>query len=298
MKADSMLEKCRVGLPWLMVLVLAGCASHGPAPVSDRGGAPDRSAAPPAGPHPGYYVVQPGDTLLGISRRVGVALQDLVIWNGLTSTNQIVAGQELRIVPPDGAAQVRPIQPPEGAEVRPVTPGGAPVGAPPYKDGPRGGRVPYTDQAWNQAQAADRGAAPATPPEAPKETPPAVPAASSDWIWPAEGKVISGFGDGNGKGIDIAGKAGDPVLATAGGKVVYAGSGLRGYGKLVIIKHDDSFLSAYAHNRLLLVNEGQAVTKGQKIAELGNTDSDRPKLHFEIRRQGKPVDPMKYLPSR
>ncbi|MBL8447074.1 MAG: peptidoglycan DD-metalloendopeptidase family protein [Zoogloeaceae bacterium] len=295
-----MLEKLRAYLPWMVIFVLGGCASHGPAPVSDRGGASDHTPAAPAGPRAGYYLVQPGDTLLGISRRVGVALQDLVVWNGLTSPNQIVAGQELRLTPPDGVAQVRPIQPPEGAEVRPVAPsGGAPVGAAPYKDGPRGGRIPYTDQAWNQAQSADHGAAPA-PAEPPRETPPpaAAPAASADWIWPADGKVISGFGEGNGKGIDIAGKAGDPVLATAAGKVVYAGSGLRGYGKLVIIKHDDSFLSAYAHNRQLLVNEGQSVTKGQKIAELGNTDADRPKLHFEIRRQGKPVDPLKYLPSR
>jgi lipoprotein NlpD len=118
-----------------------------------------------------------------------------------------------------------------------------------------------------------------------------------DWLWPASGKIVTGFSDtGNLKGIDIAGKAGQPVVASAAGKVVYAGTGLRGYGKLVIVKHNNTYLSAYAHNRDLLVKEGQQVTRGQKIAEMGNTDSDEVKLHFEIRKLGKPVDPLKYLP--
>ena len=120
-----------------------------------------------------------------------------------------------------------------------------------------------------------------------------------DWTWPASGKVIAGFSENaNLKGIDIAGKAGQPVLASAAGKVVYAGSGLRGYGKLVIIKHNQTYLSAYAHNSNLLVKEGQNVVRGQKIAEIGNTDSSQAKLHFEIRRLGKPVDPLKFLPER
>jgi lipoprotein NlpD len=282
---------------------LAGGATPGPGPppVTDRGPGGAAPAAPQ--PRPGYYVVKPGDTLNGISRQTGVALRDLIAWNGLSSPNQIAPGMELRVTPPDGV-QVRPVVPPEGVEVRPVAPAAPPVpaaGAPVVKDSPRGGKVPYSDQAWSQAQAGDGAAAPAPKPEVPPPTPapesrPAAPI--GDWLWPAEGKVITTFSEGNGKGIDIAGKAGDPVLAAAAGKVVYAGSGLRGYGKLVIIKHDDSFLSAYAHNRQLLVNEGQAVSKGQKIAELGNTDADRPKLHFELRRQGKPVDPLKYLPNR
>jgi lipoprotein NlpD len=117
------------------------------------------------------------------------------------------------------------------------------------------------------------------------------------WVWPASGKVITGFSDSaNLKGIDIAGKAGQPVVASAAGKVVYAGSGLRGYGKLVIVKHNATFLSAYAHNQEILVKEGQQVAKGQKIAEMGSTDSDQVKLHFEIRQRGKPVDPLRYLP--
>ena len=119
-----------------------------------------------------------------------------------------------------------------------------------------------------------------------------------DWAWPLSGNLIAGFVEGSNKGIDIAAKPGDPVQAAAAGKVVYAGSGLRGYGKLVIVKHNPSFLSAYAHNSQILVKEGQSVTKGQKIAEAGASDSDQPMLHFEIRRQGKPIDPLKQLPSR
>jgi lipoprotein NlpD len=118
-----------------------------------------------------------------------------------------------------------------------------------------------------------------------------------DWMWPAKGKLVTGFSDtANLKGIDIAGAVGQPVLASAPGRVVYAGSGLRGYGKLVIIKHNNTFLSAYAHNRDILVKEGQQVTRGQKIAEMGSTDADQVKLHFEIRRLGRPMDPLKYLP--
>ena len=117
------------------------------------------------------------------------------------------------------------------------------------------------------------------------------------WAWPAKGKIVAGFSEtSNLKGIDIAGTAGEAVRASAPGRVVYAGSGLRGYGKLIIIKHNATFLSAYAHNREILVKEGQQVTRGQKIAEMGNSDADQVKLHFEIRRHGKPIDPAKYLP--
>ena len=116
-------------------------------------------------------------------------------------------------------------------------------------------------------------------------------------MWPSGGPVLASFDDPKNKGIDLGGKAGDPVLAAADGRVVYAGAGLRGYGNLVIIKHNNVFLTAYAHNQTLLVKEDQAVKRGQKIAEMGNTDADQVKLHFEIRRQGKPVDPARYLPA-
>src|SRR5258706_521703 len=117
------------------------------------------------------------------------------------------------------------------------------------------------------------------------------------FAWPARGRVLSGFSEPNNKGLDIAGKPGDPVLAAAGGRVMYTGTGIRGYGKLIVIKHDNNFNSVYAHNREILVQEGQNVTRGQRIAELGDTDADSPKLHFEIRKSGKPVDPARYLPS-
>ena len=118
------------------------------------------------------------------------------------------------------------------------------------------------------------------------------------WAWPVPSKVVEPFNDSGNKGLNFSGKAGEPVVAAGDGKVVYAGAGLRGYGELVIIKHNVTYLSAYAHNRKILVKEGQQVTRGQKIAEMGNTDADSVKLHFEIRKQGKPVDPAQYLPKR
>ena len=141
---------------------------------------------------------------------------------------------------------------------------------------------------------------PEAKPEAGSEARAADPANNEEltWIWPASGKLIGSFSEGGNKGIDISGRAGDPVNAAAAGKVVYSGTGLRGYGKLVIIKHNNTFLTAYAHNQTILVKEGQTVGKGQRIAEMGNSDTDQVKLHFEVRRQGKPVDPIKHLPQR
>ncbi|MET7015080.1 peptidoglycan DD-metalloendopeptidase family protein [Uliginosibacterium flavum] len=196
-----------------------------------------------------------------------------------------------------------------------AVPSAAPVG---QKTEPKGGRVAYSAQAWKDLQAVEKlpSAATSVPVTASVSTPVAQsqPAAQSkpaeskpvaaasedepDWVWPGTGKVLATFNDSSNKGVDLAGNIGDPVIAAGPGKVVYVGSGLRGYGNLVIIKHNNNFLSAYAHNSEILVKEGQAVQKGQKIAALGNSDTDRPKLHFEIRRQGKPVDPVKYLPPR
>lgn len=125
-----------------------------------------------------------------------------------------------------------------------------------------------------------------------------VPDGEINLLWPSGGTVLAGFDEVKNKGLDIGGAAGDPVLAAAAGRVVYVGAGLRGYGNLIILKHDNTYLTAYAHNRTLLVKEDQTVAQGQKIAEMGNSDADRVKLHFEVRRQGKPVDPLKYLPAR
>jgi lipoprotein NlpD len=226
--------------------------------------------------------------------------------------------------------------PPAVTEARPAGgAAGVPASAPPpsarstdsagnTKSSPKAFKEPYSEQALRDvaraAQAPPEVVASAAPPVAAKSEPPrpasstgpattssttapAPPAESEDddkldWVWPAKGKVVVGFSEtANLKGIDIAGKDGDSVIASAAGKVVYVGNGLRGYGKLVIVKHNKTWLSAYAHNREILVKEGQQVVRGQKIAEMGNTDADQFKLHFEIRRLGKPVDPARYLPA-
>ncbi len=276
----------------------------------------------------GFYTVKKGDTLYSIALDNGHSYRDIAAWNALEDPNRIQVGQQLRVAPPEGGSSVavaRPITAPGAVEARPLA-GASPSGAAnslgtpsanteTLKREPKGGKLRYSDQALATLQKPDAPAASAAPvvlaapavpalaaeakPEAKPEIKPAT--ADSDvvdWAWPAGGKLIAGFVDGGNKGVDIAAKPGDPVLAAATGKVVYSGSGLRGYGKLVIIKHNPSFLSAYAHNSLILVKEGQGVNKGQKIAEAGASDSDQPMLHFEIRRQGKPVDPLKFLPSR
>jgi lipoprotein NlpD len=305
----------------LAALALAACASKQSAPVIERTPAPAaKPAAKPAAPAapattgapaqagPDFYTVKRGDTLYGIALDHGQDYKDIAAWNNLADPNLIRVGQVLRVTPPPATTTE------SGVVVRPVAPSGA--GAP-AASGPRtepnGAKKPYSDEAWAQAQrgetvAAAPAAKPAPKPEAkpePKPEPkpaaePARPAEGDEvaWAWPLSGKVIGQFSEsGANKGVDIAAKVGDPVLAAGPGRVVYAGQGLRGYGRLVIIKHNNTYLSAYAHNSTLLVKEGQTVTRGQKIAEAGNTDSDVPKLHFEIRRQGKPVDPVKLLPE-
>ena len=167
------------------------------------------------------------------------------------------------------------------------------------KSEPKGVRVPYSEQAYAQLASLKPETSPGSKPEARPEPKPDAARGEDDldWIWPASGKVISAFNDSaNLKGIAIAGRTGQPILASAAGKVIFSGTGIRGFGQLIVIKHNNTFLSVYAHNSVLLVKEGQTVTKGQKIAEMGNTDTDQVKLHFEIRRQGKPVDPLKFLP--
>ena len=285
-------------------LLVTGCATPISAPVADRGGVASGGIPAATAPRPGFHVVRPGDTLYSIAQRQGVTVRDLVAWNQIADPNQLEVGTELRVAPLD-AVVVSPINIDGPAvEVKPVAPETAPD-LPALKQDPKGGKQPYTDQAWAAAQS---GAAPGVAAVDPKAAEPAKPSTALppgartvdgvEWSWPVGGSVFSGFKDNPRKGLDISGKPGDSVFAAAGGKVVYSGTGLRGYGKLVIIKHDSNYLSAYAHNRQLLVKEGETVEKGQKIAELGSTDSDRPKLHFEIRRQGKPVDPANYLPQR
>lgn len=269
-------------------VLLAGCAAQAPAPVR-------HTTAPPQAGAPGtaqrMHVVQPGDTLLGIARQYGQNLNDLIVWNGLMDPNQLRVGQEIRVSPSVVTGVGTAVAIAQPVEIQPIAPSPG-MGDTPVIHNPRGGTQPYNDQAW----AAIRPDAGIAPPSA--VPPPAQTIADARWLWPATGQVIAGFNEATNKGVDISGNPGDPVIASAAGQVVYSGSGLRGYGKLVIIKHDDEYLTAYAHNQTLLVKEGDAISKGQRIAELGSTDADRPKLHFEIRRQGRPVDPMQYLPPR
>lgn len=306
-----------------LVLVLAACASKAPAPVESRAPAAVQTNEMARVARPGYHIVQKGDTLYSIAYANQRDYRELAAWNGLSDPSVIEVGQELRVIPPAGAEPVvKPLAPAPALEFRPVTApsvnasapaaiAGAPQASANIKTEPKGGRLVYSPQAWKDlAQLADKtpvviasapaavaGSAPAAAP-ATAEAPKPADSGTMNWAWPASGKVVGSFNDASNKGVDLAGNIGDPVLAAESGEVKYVGSSLRGYGNLVIIKHDSSFLSAYAHNQEVLVKEGQQVKKGQKIATLGNSDADRPKLHFEIRRQGKPVDPLKYLPSR
>jgi lipoprotein NlpD len=250
--------------------------------------APEPTRLPPGAENagkPGYYTVKRGDTLYAIGLESGQSYRDIARWNGLENPNLIEVGQVLRVVPPLAVAEAAAAA---AAVARPIAPAGRvdtrPLAAP--------GPVPV-------------GNGPATAPVAagaPAATPPAAHASEGEdgvvWSWPAAGPVATPFEDNKTKGLAITGKAGDPVLAAADGRVVYAGSGLRGYGNLVIVKHNNLFLSAYGHNQALLVKEDQIVRRGQRIAEMGSTDAERVQLHFEIRRQGKPVDPARLLPPR
>ncbi|MBQ0932881.1 peptidoglycan DD-metalloendopeptidase family protein [Ideonella sp. 4Y16] len=272
----------------LATLLVACSATRPPAPVEDRsagrGARPVAEAPKPAAPasapaaapadlKPGTYVVKPGDTLMRIALENGQGWRDIARWNGIENPNLIEVGQVLRVAPPEGTA----------VATKPVT-------APKVDAKPLPGAASASASGAASAPAATPAPAPAP---LPKEADDDIP-----WGWPAAGPVISPFDEARSKGLGIGGRAGDPVLAAADGRVVYAGSGLRGYGNLVIVKHNATYLTAYAHNQTLLVKEDQAVRKGQKIAEMGNTDAERVQLHFEIRRQGKPIDPARLLPAR
>jgi lipoprotein NlpD len=252
-------------------LVLSGCASKGRlAPVDERaiGGARSSARVMPtaeSASKPGFYIVKPGDTLIRIGMDSGQSWRDIMRWNKLDNANLIEPGQVLRVAPPAAEAPV-------------VRPAASPVTTP--------------------ANSAASAPMPVASAQSPSAALPAATSATEDAIsfqWPARGNLIAGFDESKNKGLDIGGKVGDPVSAAADGRVVYAGAGLRGYGNLIILKHNNTYLTAYAHNQTLLVKEDQVIKRGQKIAEMGNSDADQVKLHFEIRRQGKPVDPAKYL---
>ena len=300
-----------------MLVVLGGCANRpNRAPVEDRVATPRAAtagagaasaqtgasspvealrAAPSEGPtKPGYYAVKPGDTLIRIGLDNGQNWKDLVKWNGLENPNIIEVGQLLRVVPPglDPTLATTRAVPVARIESRPLTPtvAQASVAAPTPV---AAASAPVAVAAAGSAPASAALVAAAAPPQAPRDGDDDV-----RWGWPSGGAVVAPFDEGKVKGLVIGGKAGDPVLAAADGRVVYAGSGLRGYGNLVILKHNTTYLTAYAHNQSLLVKEDQSVRRGQKIAEMGSTDADSVQLHFEIRKLGKPIDPARLLPSR
>jgi lipoprotein NlpD len=265
----------------LLSLVACGSRSINRAPVEERGTRAGETAGvvavvkPPQGfenaGKPGYYTVKPGDTLTRIALENGQSPRDIAAWSQVENPNRIEVGQVLRVVPPVGQeVQVQPVSRPTVSAASLTQPAPAAPSA-----------------AASTTAGSETRPAPATATES-----------EISWIWPTNGPVLAGFDDVKNKGLDIGGVAGEPVLAAADGRVVYVGAGLRGYGNLIILKHNNVYLTAYAHNQTLLVKEDQSVLKGQKIAEMGHSDADRVKLHFEVRRQGKPVDPAKYLPAR
>jgi lipoprotein NlpD len=298
----------------LAALVLAACApapGGRRAPVMEYGAnkRPPVSAPVPEAKRPvmdseyevatRIYIVQKGDTLYSIAFLNGVDYRDVADWNNLDNPAAIQIGQQLQlripvVVPSSQAGAPRPVMDSRVAE-QGVT-----------KSYPKVGKLAYTEKALVQAERLQNEAPTviaATPVVAVSAKSPisSVPKVDDEepleWGMPTSGKMIAGFSESdNRKGVDIVGARGQVVVASAAGKVVYSGAGLRGYGKLVIIKHNKTYLSAYAHNDQIMVKEGQTVNKGQKIAEMGNTDAEQVKLHFEIRKFGKPVDPAKYLP--
>lgn len=316
----------------LLFAVLSGCANYVPVPVVERNsqsrvgnvvsGASSKTVAS------GMYLVKKGDTLYSIALDHGLDYRDVVAWNQLENVNLIKVDQLLRVAPPEGDVQV--------AVAKPVTSSGSietksasnvagmnttdPHTTESFKRAPKGGKVVFSANALARAQsnaavnvtddAASNTSKPTTNiPVAPVTTEPKVaevpaatekPALSADigWAWPTNGKMLAPFAEGSSKGIDLAGKLGDPVHAAADGMVSYAGAGLRGYGNLVVLRHNATWLSVYAHNSKILVKEKQAVKRGQTIAEVGSSDAESPRLHFEIRQQGKSVDPQKILPVR
>jgi lipoprotein NlpD len=252
----------------LMITVLGGgCSSTGPAPVDSR----DASGPVPSG----YHRVRPGENLYRISAQRGLDYQTVARWNGIRPPYRLYAGRLLRIAPPEGTAK------PASRKVNPEPKASPDVPAAPPKAAPTAAAVKP---------------ALTPPPATPKRH---VSAGGLHWIWPLHGKVVQTFrpGDRTHQGIRIEGRRGEMVVAAEGGKVVYSGSGLKGYGNLIIVKHNNNYLSAYGFNRRLLVKEGEQVRRGQSLAEVGQVPGGDYLLHFEIRKNGTAVNPLAYLPS-
>ena len=305
-------------LQFLICLSLAGCVSTRHAPVS-------KSTPPTASQSKEvkYHVVQKGDTLYSIAKVYDIDYKDLAAWNNIENPGAINVGQQLIVSSPTLMTKPSVFALPD-SEPSPTVQQSIPEATSIsneeptsaislLKAEPKSLKLPYSEQAISQLQKSENILPTAIEnanansnnekPAEPNNTSAIITSTETvrdnggiGWIWPTEGRVSSHFSEST-KGMDISGKTGQPVLASAAGKVVYSGTGLRGYGQLIIIKHNSTYLSAYAHNNKLLVKEGQTVSRGQKIAEMGNTDSKLVRLHFEIRKNGKPVDPLKHLPE-
>ncbi len=289
--------RCRL-LGAFAVVVLGGCASTPPAPVEDRSlgshysHRPEASSSGLSNVPSGSYRVRKGDTLYSIAFRNGLDFRDLARANGIASPYTIYVGQVIRL----GGQSV----------ARNDAPGTA---APPSRSSsqPSSSVAPPRSAARSPIAIAPP-ANPVSPPIVPPNVATAVQSGATEnattsefrWKWPSDGQLVATFvsGDQTRQGINIAGKSGDAVRATADGEVVYSGNGLIGYGELIIVKHSSTMLSAYGHNRRRLVQEGDRVKAGQQIAEMGSSSATRDMLHFEIRRNGKPIDPLGLLPKR
>ncbi len=304
-----------------IALLLEACSSSRPAPVTDSRPTPPKATSPaskPAEARPEDAAAKPaegrthligkGESLIAIALQYGLDYRELAAWNNIENPNVIKVGETLRLTAPDTGTPAtapkpgEPVATPLVITPQPAPPGTSLSNTDRSKVDPKTAKLPYSEAAYAKLSAEAAAAAGVAAPAATAPTaltPPATPAAAGamDWAWPVKGKLLTAFTEGN-KGIDIAGVRNTPVLAAAGGKVIYNQSAMRGYGRLVIIKHNDTWLSAYAHNEKVLVNEGQIVKKGEKIAEMGSSDTDVVKLHFEIRKQGNPVDPVKLLPAQ
>lgn len=302
-------RQMKIPLGWqggvLVLLLLGACASN--SETRDSGGRrslePEKPSVseqslPLRQPDSPYRTVVHGDTLYSIAWESGQDFRALAKWNGIKPPYTIKPGQELRVLPP-------PVQKAVSAKTTPV----------PAKTR-QAAENKTTDKTSKPAAKPAASPKPATPvasakkPKEPTRPKPSVASAKApsgykttaltgSWMWPADGQLLKRSSDNDAaKGLDIGGTRGQAVRASANGRVVYQGSGLRGYGQLIIIKHNDEYLSAYAHNDRIYVKEGDVVKRGQKIADMGSTGTDRVKLHFEIRRQGAPIDPLKFLPKR
>ena len=308
-----------VSLLMAFALTLVGCASsQHKAPVEERAVATRPTAAnstAPASPataaaeapkplpgaenagKPGYYTIKPGDTLIRVGLDQGQNWKDIAKWNNIDNPNLIEVGQVIRIAPPGSEASAMGARPVTTAKVESKPLDSKPAAAGTTTTPAASASTPVVANAPAASSATPAVVSPST------AATPGAPVGKDaeddvNWQWPVTGSVLEPFDEGKNKGLAIAGKAGDPVLAAADGRVIYVGSGVRGYGNLIIVKHNNRYLTAYAHNQTLLVKEEQSVRRGQRIAEMGSTDTDRVKLHFEVRRYGKPVDPAKFLPPR